>query len=119
MKCIGTQSYPIFLQNILQVVGEHFTPRKPLGRVLRMTDGHSSHQGCLEMLDFAVANGIILLCLSSHTTQGLQTLDSSFSKPFKILWKKETQQLVNHRTTKILKKDMFDAYMDAKNVYTV
>lgn len=62
---------------------EHFVPRKPQGKVLLILDGHTSHCNNIEMLEYADNNGVILICLPSHTTQFLQPLDRSFFKSLK------------------------------------
>lgn len=67
----------------LQWMREHFVPRKPLGKVLLILDGHASHVNSVEMLEFAESNDIIILCLPSHTTHYLQPLDRSFFKSLK------------------------------------
>ncbi|KAK9721772.1 DDE superfamily endonuclease [Popillia japonica] len=72
---------------IAQIV-THFLPRKENGKVLLILDGHSSHCSDSNVLDFAVENGIILLCLPLHTTHYLQPLDQSLFKPLKTNWQK-------------------------------
>lgn len=67
----------------LQWLREHFVPRKPIGKVLVILDGHASHVNSVEMLEFAESNDIIILCLPSHTTHYLQPLDRSFFKSLK------------------------------------
>lgn len=62
---------------------EHFMPRKPLGKVLLILDGHTSHCNLCEMLEFAQENGIIMLCLPPHTTHYLQPLDRAVFKSLK------------------------------------
>lgn len=61
----------------------HFTPRKPFGKVLLLLDGHTSHTSSVEMLEFAEENDIILFSLPPHTTHWLQPLDRSFFKSLK------------------------------------
>ncbi|XP_076666099.1 uncharacterized protein LOC143367808 [Andrena cerasifolii] len=80
---------------------EHFAPQKPLGKVLLLMDGHSSHQSSLEMFDFAAAHDIVLLCLPSHTTQAFQLLDRYIFKPFMSFYKEETQGWVNYHKKQI------------------
>lgn len=60
-----------------------FVPRKPAGKTLLILDGHASHCSNVEMLEFAVNNDIIMLCLPSHTTHYLQPLDRTFFKSLK------------------------------------
>lgn len=69
---------------------EHFAKMKPQGKVLLILDGHSSHSSAVDMLEFARANDIILLCLPSHTTSVLQPLDRAVFKPFKTFFTAET-----------------------------
>lgn len=52
-------------------------------KVLLILDGHSSHKN-LEALEFAKANGVILLCLPPHSTHRMQPTDVSFFGPLKI-----------------------------------
>ena len=68
---------------------EHFVPRKPPGKVLLLLDGHASHCNEFEMLEFAVENDILLLCLPPHTTKYLQPLDRTFFKPLKEFYNRE------------------------------
>lgn len=64
----------------------HFIPRKPVGKVLLILDGHKSHTNDVLMLEFAEENDIILLGFPSHTTHFLQPLDRSFFKSLKSHW---------------------------------
>lgn len=73
---INTEIFFIWLQ-------EHFLPRKPTGTILLILDGHASHCNSIEMLEFAETNGIILICLPSHTTHYLQPLDRAVFKSVK------------------------------------
>lgn len=50
---------------------DHFLLRKPVEKVLLILDGHASHCNSIEMLQFAESNGIVLICLPSHTTHYL------------------------------------------------
>lgn len=61
----------------------HFTPRKPTGKVLLLLDGHTSHTSCIEMLEFAEKNDIILMSIPPHTSHWLQPLDRAFFKSLK------------------------------------
>jgi len=47
-----------------------------------IVDGHSSHTKSLEVLEYARANGIIMLSLLPHTTHKMQPMDVAFYKPF-------------------------------------
>ncbi|KAJ8939879.1 hypothetical protein NQ318_023219 [Aromia moschata] len=67
-----------------QWLRDQFVPRKPIGVVLLLLDGHASHCSNVEMLEYCVEHDIILLCLPSHTTQFLQPLDRSFFKSLKL-----------------------------------
>jgi hypothetical protein len=81
---------------------DHFLPRKAPGKVLLILDGHVSHSNALDMLEFAEANDILLLCLPSHTTQALQPLDRAFFKPLKDYFKQATTNwMLHHQDRKI------------------
>jgi hypothetical protein len=54
----------------------------PARPILLILDGHESHMS-LEALQFALANGVHLLCLPSHTTHVLQPLDVAVFGPLK------------------------------------
>ncbi|XP_039278770.1 uncharacterized protein LOC120350253 [Nilaparvata lugens] len=62
----------------------HFTPRKPAGKVLLLLDGHTSHTSCIEMLEFAEENNILLMSIPPHTSHWLQPLDRAFFKSLKM-----------------------------------
>ena len=65
-----------YLEHFVEMVKP--SKEKPVCLVL---DGHSSHTRNLAALDYASANGVILLCLPPHTTHRLQPLDVGFFKP--------------------------------------
>jgi len=69
---------------LFKVYLEHFVefvkPSKE-NPVCLVLDGHSSHTRSIEALDYAKANGLILLSLPPHTTHRLQPLDVGFFKP--------------------------------------
>lgn len=85
---------------------EVFTPRKPEGPVILILDGHTSHINDVDMLEYAEDNGIILLCLPSHTTQALQPLDRSFFKPLKTYYKKEAEMFMFSSKDKNINRNM-------------
>ena len=64
-----------FMQHLLT----HIPPQRP---VLLLLDGHSSHYH-LSLICKAVENGLILFCLSRHTTHLAQPLDKSCFSPLK------------------------------------
>lgn len=69
---------------------EHFLPKKPkTGKTILILDGHTSHSNSIDLLDLANENGVIIICLPSHTTQALQPLDRSFFKPLKTFYNQE------------------------------
>lgn len=57
-------------------------------KVLLILDGHSSHKN-LEALEFAKANGVIMLCLPPHCTHRMQPTDVSFFGPLKAYYDRE------------------------------
>ncbi|KAJ3622488.1 hypothetical protein MTP99_002995 [Tenebrio molitor] len=81
---------------------EYFIPRKGTGKALLVLDGHASHSNAIELLDFASQNEVVLLCLSSHTTQALQPLDKSFFKRLKSYFSQETKTwMIIHKDRKL------------------
>lgn len=64
----------------------HFLPRKGEGKTLLILDGHASHCSCVELLETAEANNVVLLCLPPHTTHCLQPLDRAFFKSLKTFY---------------------------------
>ncbi|KAI4469669.1 hypothetical protein MML48_1g12307 [Holotrichia oblita] len=78
----------------MKCLEEHFIPRKPLGKVLLLFDGHGSHCNDIQMLETAASQDVILLGLPGHTTHGLQPLDRSFLKPFKTFYATELRQWI-------------------------
>lgn len=73
---------------------DHFIPRKPLGKVLLILDGHASHCSSVELLELARDNDVVLLCLPSHTTHYLQPLDRAVFKSLKTFFYGACQQWV-------------------------
>ena len=55
---------------------------------------HSSHMNSYEMLENTQANNIILLCLPSHTTHFLQSLDRSYFKSLKSYFKRACDEFI-------------------------
>lgn len=81
-------------------------PPKPEGPVLLILDGHSSHTTNFEMLEYTEEKEIVLLCLSSHSTQALQPLDMSFFKPLKDYFKQVADTFMFSNKDKIINKDV-------------
>lgn len=67
----------------------HFVPRKPMGKVLLILDGHASHTDQYDMVNFAEINDVVLLCLPSHGTKWLQPCDRAVYKSLKSNWTDE------------------------------
>ncbi|KAJ8940780.1 hypothetical protein NQ314_010590 [Rhamnusium bicolor] len=76
-------------------------------------DGHSSHCSNVELLDYAVANDVILFCLPSHSTHWLQPLDRSFFKPLKTYWSKTCQNWVHNNPGRKLGRLQFASLLNA------
>ncbi|KAB0803136.1 hypothetical protein PPYR_00106 [Photinus pyralis] len=79
---------------------EHFLPRKPMGKVLLILDGHTSHCNLCEMLEFADEHGIIILCLPPHTTHYLQPLDRAVFKSLKSHYYEACNNYIKTNTNK-------------------
>ncbi|XP_018572750.1 uncharacterized protein LOC108912073 [Anoplophora glabripennis] len=57
-------------------------------KVLLILDGHSSHKN-IEALEFAKANGVIMLCLPPHCTRRMQPTDVAFFGPLQAYYDRE------------------------------
>ncbi|XP_044761182.1 tigger transposable element-derived protein 6-like [Coccinella septempunctata] len=80
----------------------HFLPRKGEGKALLILDGHSSHCSCVELLETAEANDVILLCLPPHSTHYLQPLDRAFFKSLKTFYYQACKEwMQNHPGRKL------------------
>jgi len=80
-----------WMQHFVSYVGATET-----NKVLLIVDGHSSHKN-LEALEFAKANGVILLCLPPHCTHRMQPTDVSFFGPLQTYYDHEiTTWMKNH-----------------------
>lgn len=84
-----------------------FLPRKPPGKVILILDGHASHCGNVEMLEFAKDNDIILLGLPSHTTHFLQPLDRSFFKSLKSYYDYECNSFMKNNPSRHITRHQF------------
>lgn len=94
---MNKKSSYISTELFLQWLKTQFIPHKPLGKVMLILDGHSTHCKSIEVLETAIENDIILLCLPSHCTQALQPLDRSFFGPLKAYYRQEaTSWMRNH-----------------------
>lgn len=93
---MGEKSAYVTSDIFFQWLREFFVARKRAGKALLIVDGHSSHCSNVELLDFAVANDVILFCLPSHSTHWLQPLDRSFFKPLKTYWSQTCQNWVHN-----------------------
>lgn len=89
----------------------HFIPRKPAGKCLLILDGHGSHMNSYEMLETAVQNDVILLCLPSHTTHFLQPLDRAFFKPLKTYFKSACDEFIRANPRKKIERRHFGALL--------
>lgn len=104
---MGEKSAYVTSEIFFQWFRDFFVPRKGAGKVLLIMDGHTSHCSNVELLDFAVANDVILFCLPSHTTHWLQPLDRSFFKPLKTYWAQTCQNWVQNNPGRKLSRLQF------------
>ena len=89
----------------------HFLPRKPTGKCILILDGHGSHMNSYQMLETAVQNDVILLCLPSHTTHFLQPLDRAFFKPLKTYFKNACDEFIRANPQKKIERRHFGALL--------
>ena len=77
----------------LKLFSQNIPPTRP---VLLIQDGHASHIS-IEVIEYARANSIYILCLPAHTTHILQPLDVGVFKSFKSNFSKAcTHYLARH-----------------------
>lgn len=88
-------------------------PRKPPGKVILILDGHASHCGNVEMLEFAKDNDIILLGLPSHTTHFLQPLYRSFFKALKSYYDYECNSFMKNNPSRHITRLQFGKLIDS------
>lgn len=79
----------------------HYVKPTNEDKVLLIVDGHASHK-YLEVLEFAKANGIVLLCLPPHCTHRLQPLDVSFFGPLKIFYDQEISKWLREHPGRVV-----------------
>jgi hypothetical protein len=96
---------------------EHFvefvkpTRQKPVCLIL---DGHSSHTRSIYALDYATANGVIMLSLPPHTTHRLQPLDVCFFKPLQTFYDRFIDRwLRQHPGRTFMEYQVAEAFADA------
>lgn len=77
---------------------EHIPTSRP---VLLMLDGHSSHYN-LECVSEASLEGVILFCMSPHTTHITQPLDVSAFHSLKALWDAECDKYMSANPNRLI-----------------
>jgi hypothetical protein len=60
-------------------------------KCILIMDGHTSVTS-IEAIDFAMKNGIELVCIPPHSSHRLQPLDTHYNGPLKKLWSSKVQQ---------------------------
>lgn len=73
----GHERVKSYFEHFVGMINCRPTLEKPSLLVL---DGHSSHTTSMHVLDYASANGVIMLSLRPRTTHYLQPLDEVFFK---------------------------------------
>lgn len=66
-------------------------------KVLLILDGHSSHKN-LDALEFAKANGVVMLCFPPHCTHRMQPTDLSFFGPLQAYYDREMSTWIKNQT---------------------
>ena len=80
----------------------------PIRPVLLILDGHTSHI-TINVIEFARANEIHLLCLPSHTSHVLQPLDVGVFKSFKSLFSKVCTQYMAKNPGRVITEDILSS----------
>lgn len=95
----------------------HYTKASKENKVLLLLDGHNSHK-CLEVLQYAKDNGVILFCFPPHCTHRVQPLDVGFFAPLQTYYGQEIQRWLKQNPGRIVShfqvSDLFNrAYLKA------
>ena len=85
---------------------EHFLIYKPVGKVLLIFDGASSHLHP-GIVDAAIANDVVLFCLPSNTTHELQPMDKSVFRSFEHYWDTEVLKFWRAHPDRVITKARF------------
>lgn len=80
----------------------------PIRPVLLILDGHTSHI-TINVIEFARANEIHLLCLPSHTSHVLQPLDVGAFKSFKSFFSKVCTQYMAKNPGRVITEDILSS----------
>ncbi|KAJ8876459.1 hypothetical protein PR048_020904 [Dryococelus australis] len=86
---------------------DHFIAAKPAGTIILILDGHGPNYSDFPTIEKAVTNDISLLCLLSHTTNKLRSLDVSFCGPLKKHYNKACRIHLRKNSGKWLNKVVF------------
>lgn len=85
---------------------EHFSKFKPIGKVLLIFDGASSHLD-YTIVEAAEKNDIILFCLPSNTTHELQPMDKAVFAAFESYWDDEVLIFWSNKPSHTINKTSF------------
>lgn len=72
-----------------------YSHASPEHKVILIMDGHSSHKN-VEAVEYAKANGVIMLILPPHTTHNMQPLDVSVFGPMRSYFDREIGKWLNN-----------------------
>ena len=75
------------------------TPDNPIVLIL---DGHFSHTRNIDVIHLARQHGVIIVCLSPHTTHKLQPLDVAFMGPFKCYYSQAVESWMSEHPFRAL-----------------
>ena len=98
MVCMTTELFIKWL--------EHFSIYKPVGKVLLIFDGASSHLH-LGIVDAAIANDVVIFCLPSNTTHELQPMDKSVFRSSEHYWDTEVLKFWRGHPDRVITKARF------------
>ena len=84
----------------------------PLRPVLLIQDGHASHIS-IDVIEFARANSIHMLCLPAHTTHVLQPLDVGVFKSFKTNFSKACTSYLSKHPGRVITPDILASLVAA------
>ena len=96
----GWTDQELFFYWMTQLFVKYIPPTRP---VMLLVDGHSSHYEP-ETIRAAAEAGIVMFCLSPHTTHVAQPLDVSFFWPLKMYWSEACHKFMQNNPGRVVTK---------------
>lgn len=105
--CTGYMTDELMLKWLKKFV--EFTHASLDNPVLLIFDGHTTHVKNLKLIDYANANGVILVCFPPHCTDKMQPLDVGFMSPLSRAFGKQVS-IIQRQHVKIDLYNLFSVF---------